>query len=137
MRRKAAHLGGVHEARVGNQQGLAGEAFQGPEDLVVPRHVGHEVMKGHPGLTDLADAIHQPPVKRETALARADVAGQDGLRRLDSKGPGRHEGRGHERRSPPGDIDHMSPHPDDPFTHVIGAPFQPEVRPGDRSGNQP
>ena len=44
--RVSTHLGGVHEARIGNEQGtLAGAFIQSHEDTVMPVHTREKIMK--------------------------------------------------------------------------------------------
>ena len=112
-RGKPAHLGCVHETRVGNELGAGGAEFvNGHEDPVVPVHVGLQVVEDQGGGAWLVNVFGQMGVEFSAPVALSFVAHQKGLGHGVAEGDGGLYGGSDEGRGAPVDGEGVAVHND-------------------------
>ena len=92
-----AHLGGVHETRVGQHERRPRQGLQGQQHAIVPVHIREKVMEGQSTRREAGGVVAQPGVEAAAAVARADVPGQQGAGGLRAEGLAGQQGGGGQR----------------------------------------
>ena len=97
----AAHLGHIHEARIGHHQGRVLQFPDSQQQAVVPVHVGEEVVEGQAARGQCGQGFFQPGIELAAAGTGAGIPGQQQGRGRAAKGRAGLQGRGCQGRGAP------------------------------------
>ena len=97
----AAHLGHIHETRIGHHQGGIRQLPDSQQQAVVPVHIGEEVVEGQAARGQAGQGLFQPGIQLAAAGAGAGIPGQQQGRGRATQGRTGLQGRGSQGRGAP------------------------------------